>query len=798
VIKLINIKNDGIIAISVGRSRKETIWENRELKWSELLERLEGTTYTAETVEEFRNFPKGKQDEVKDVGGFVGGLLREGRRKGAAVINRTVLTLDADYAREELWHIIELLFDFSCCLYSTHKHSKAKPRFRLVIPLGRAVTPEEYEAVARRVAYDLGMDYFDDTTYEPSRLMYWPSTSSDGIYEFKHQDAQWLKPDEVLEKYADWKDRSSWPQSSRAETQIEKIAEKQEKPKEKKGFVGAFCRTYSVPQAIDRFLAHIYVKAEGNRYTYVKGSTFGGLVIYGKGDFAYSHHSTDPACGKLCNAFDLVRMHKFGEEKDSYGAAINFLKEDEEVKVNLGKERLSLVKEEFGVLEEMEDVEWMKLLEVDKRGLFRPTITNVVLILENDPYLKGKIALNEFSHATMIRGDLPWHKLKNVHKGDVFTDRDDAALRQHMEKVYGISAPNKIMDAVLIVDKKNEYHPIKEYFGGLSWDGVSRVDTLLVDYLGAKDSEYSRAVTRKALVAAVARVFEPGIKYDYMLVLVGRQGLGKSQIIRLLGQSWYSDSLISVQGREAYEQLQDAWIIEMAELSAIKKAEAESVKHFISKTVDSYREAYGRRKADYPRQCIFFGTTNDHEFLKDRTGNRRFWPVITGLCESRKSLWTDMTKSEIDQIWAEAFMLWKQGEALFLDKELEKEAMRAQELHTEGSSKEGMVREFLERLLPSNWSSMDIAARRRFIHGSEFGEAEEGTIRRDKVCAAEIWVELFNGELGKFTNIIAREINDILRNIEGWEPYSVGRGRLRFGKVYGAQRAFLRVVKAAA
>jgi predicted P-loop ATPase len=805
---MIKVQYDGVISIAEGRSRKETVWKNRSMNWSELLERLSKTRYTFETVEEYKKLSKDEQDAIKDVGGFVGGMLKDGKRRRDSTLSRTVLTMDIDFGKEGMWSLIQASFKFACCMYSTHKHSRAVPRVRLVIPLSRAVGPEEYSAVARMVASQIGIDYFDDTTYEPSRLMYWPSTSRDGYFEFEFRDAEWLNPDEVLKSYSDWKDTSLWPESSRMKKNIKRSSDKRGNPREKKGFVGVFCRTYSVTEAIDKFLDHEYARTGiENRYTYVKGSTFGGLVIYEGGDFAYSHHSTDPAGGRLCNAFDLVRLHRFGDLDEgtdgnasiaklpSFAAMIDFAKKDEKVKITLGQERLKAARESFDIEEASGalNMDWLSLLETDKVGHYKPTITNILVILENDPYLKGKIALNEFSHMTMIRGNLPWHILENIVDGDVYSDRDDAALRQYMEKVYEITSPNKILDAVLIVENKNRYHPIREYIGGLMWDGIPRVDSLLIDYLGAEDSTYIRTVTRKALAAAVARVFQPGIKFDYMLVLVGKQGMGKSHIVRLLGQSWYSDSFSTVQGKEAYEQLQNAWLIEMAELSATRKAEAEAVKHFISKCEDSYRVAYGKRVTKFPRQCVFFGTTNDNEFLKDKTGNRRFWPIVVGLNKRKKNLWTDMNQAEIDQIWAEAMDIWRQGEKLYLEPEVEKEAQKVQESHTEQSTKEGMIREYLDMLLPSSWSTMDIGARRRFIHGCDFGEMEKGTVKRERVCAMEIWVELFQGDPKQMTPMQSREINDILRKLEGWKPYSNTNGKLRFGKIYGVQTAFIRL-----
>ncbi len=802
------LKYEGSLALSVGKSRRDKQWDNVNVTWGQLIEKLSSTVYTSETLEEYKNSPKDLQDNIKDVGGFVGGTLKEGRRTKASVMDRQLLTLDCDYATSYLWDTLDMLFDFAAVIYSTHKHCKERPRFRLVIPLNRRVTPEEYEAIGRKVAKDIGMDYFDDSTYEPSRLMYWPSTSSDGEFVFHYKDAPWLNADQVLNSYENWKDRSTWPESSRVNKHRRALANRQGSPREKAGIIGAFCRSYSTPQVIDKFLNHIYIPTmDKDRYTYVKGSTSGGLVIYQEGDFAYSYHSTDPISGLLCNAFDLMRLHSFGHLDEgvpgdtpsiklpSYKAMIDFARNDNQVKLTLGKERFLQAKVDFKIEEELngdEANQWMQHLEVDKLGQYKSTIENISLILENDENLKGKIALNEFSHRTMIKGNLPWHRLLNKKEGDQWKDSDDSSLRHYIEKVYRITSPMKINDGLLIVEEKNKFHPIRDYFNSLVWDGVKRVDNLFIDYLGASDTKYNRMVTRKALVAGVARIFNPGVKFDYMLVLVGKQGVGKSHILSLLGQNWYSDSFNTVQGKEAYEQLQDAWIIEMAELTAAKKAETEAVKHFISKREDIYRVAYGKRVTKFPRQCVFFGTTNEMDFLKDKTGNRRFWPVMVEKHRIKKNLWREDIKAEIHQIWAEAVELWKMGEELFLELELEEQAVKIQEKHTERSSMEGLIHEYLEMSLPENWEDLDVAARRNYIHGTNFKEDAIPTKKRDKICAMEIWVELLQGDPKYMKPMNSREINDVLRVLEDWEPYNMGTGKLRFGKNYGCQRAFIR------
>ncbi|CEQ16450.1 virulence-associated E family protein [Paraclostridium sordellii] len=807
------MKHDKLINIAIGRSRKEINYVNKSISYLDFINNyLKDTKYTKENYKEYINFSKDIQDNIKDVGGFVGGFLKDGKRRKDTVINRSLVTLDADFAYENMIEDIEKNCDFAMCIYTTHKHTKENPRFRIVIPLSYEVDPIEYEAIARKLAFNIGIDYFDDTTYSPSRLMYFPSTSKDGDYVFKIIDKTWLNPKDILNSYENYKDESSWPFSSRTKKKVinSNTNTPKENPRLKEGIIGAFCRVYNVFDVIEKYLSNIYKKGDSDyRYTYINGSSSNGLIIYENGDFAYSHHSTDVCLDKLCNSFDLLRLHKFSnlDEKVSEDTPINklpsyinmieFISKDEKVILELGNSKLKQAKEDFKDLYNLNEDNnqniWITKLEVDKKGMYKASNKNIVTILENDINLKGKVAYNLFSNRTMVKGDLPWRSVSDKVRGDIWQDSDDANLRVYIDITYGIVAPYKINDGLAIIEKKNKYHPIIDYLNSNTWDKISRVDTLMIDYLGAEDCEYTRSITRKMLVAAVSRVFNPGIKFDYMLVLVGRQGIGKSYIINLLGREWYSDSLNTVYGKEAYEQLQNAWILEMAELSATKKADAEAIKHFISKTEDSYRQAYGRRVDTFKRQCVFFGTTNENEFLKDRTGNRRYWPLMVGVNKPLKNLFKDLNKNEINQIWAEALYLYKCGEKLILEGEVEREANLKQEQHLESNSKEGMIREFLNMKLPKSWDKMDVFERRIYIgEGEGDGLREEGCIIRDKVCSAEIWVELFGGDMKMFYKGNAREINDILRKIDGWSALKNGAGKLRFGKIYGVQRAFIR------
>lgn len=785
-----------MIRLSTGNSRMEKKWNLAEMELSDFRERISTTRRTSETVEQYRKMSKAQQDTIKDVGGFVLGTLKGGRRKKDTVLTRSGLTLDMDYGTPDIMDEIEMFFDFHCMIYSTHKHTPEKPRLRLIIPLSREVTPDEYGAVARKVAEEIGIELFDDTTYEPSRLMYWPSTSADGEFVFREIEGKVLDPDAVLAKYKDWRNTAEWPVSKRQQTIVQRNIQKQANPLEKPGIVGAFCRTYSIRDAIDTFLQDTYKHSiMPGRYDYIPADSQAGVVIY-EDKFAYSHHATDPACGKLMNAFDVVRLHRFGDldakadpDSDpsrlpSFKAMQEFAVQDESVKIQLGKEREQLAQAEFNAAD---DENWQTLLELDKQGKVRDTMANIAAIVSHDENLKS-IVYNEFKGCIDVIGPLPW---KQVKPG--FNDSDVANAKLYFERVYGIWSPTKFKDALLaVVAAERIYHPIKDYFAGLTWDGVPRLDSLLIDYCGAEDTPYTRAVTRKTLCAAVARVYEPGRKFDSILVLSGPQGIGKSTFFAKLGGAWYSDSLAisDMKDKTAAEKLQGYWILELGELAGIKKVDVETVKSFVTRVDDKYRQAYGMVVESHPRSCIIVGTTNSESgFLRDITGNRRFWPVQV----SEHGSHHPWDLEEIDQVWAEAIQAYKDGESLFLSGEVAQMAYAKQQEAMESDDREGLVQDYLDRLLPENWDNMDLYQRRTFLGGSEFEDTPtEGTVRRERVCIMEIWCECFGKERQNLKKADSYELEGILNKIGGWERYTGNAsGKMRISG-YGIQRAFIR------
>lgn len=793
---VINLEYDGKINIATGISRTAVKWTNSELMWSEFLARLSVPLRTQETVSAYHAMSKAKQAAIKDVGGFVGGSLKDGRRKSESVESRSLITLDLDDIPTgvDIWPSVEMLCGGAAAIYSTHSSTPASLRLRVVMPLSRAVTPDEYSAIARRIASYIGIDYCDDTTYEPSRLMYWASCPFDAEYVFNYSDAPFLDPDEILATYDDWTDVSQWPVSSRKDQLAKTSAKKQGDPTEKHGVLGAFCKVYDIPSAIEAYLPGVYVPgADPNRWTYAEGSSTGGLVLYEDAKFAFSHHGTDPISGMLVNAFDMVRIHKFKHLDDdesentvitrlpSYKAMIELAVADEEVAYQLAMDKVE------GAFDDTpeEDTKWLKNLEITAKGQIANTIKNVVLILSNDIRLTGAFFFDAFKERPIVNGDLPWVSLKD-RTSTVWNDTDDAGLRWFLESEYKIDSVSKIRDAVDMAMLEKIRHPVREYLESLVWDQVERMETLFIKYLGAEDSLYTRAVTRAALIGAVARIMTPGCKHDHMLVLVGPQGCRKSTTLAKLGREWFSDSLFTMSGKDAYEQLQGYWIIELGEMAAARKSEVEQIKSFISKQSDNYRAAYARRTQDHPRQCAFFGSTNDDEFLRDATGARRFWPVVvdnTGRVMSEK-----LDENEVDQIWAEAVVAFKAGEHWYLSDDAEKEARVIQAEHTEESAKAGMIRDFVEKQVPLDWDNRSLEERRYYWSGIGDDPDKSMLVDRDKICAAEIWCELLEGDLKSLTNVQSREINGVIAKMPGW----IRCNRRLFGAGYGRQRCFVR------
>lgn len=775
--------------ISFGKHRADINWKPEYLSWIEFVDRLRKVRRTSETMAEYDKLHNVGRGKVKDGPAFVGGMIRGGRRKKENVDSRSLITLDVDHGDDGFaWAAELVLGGVAYVIYSTHSHRPDRPKYRLIVPAGRAMSPDEYAAVSRKLAGNIGMHYFDKTTFDVHRLMYLPSCSKDAEPVLEVYEGEALDVDGVLAEYEDWRDVMAWPRHPEASAPI-LTGKRVQDPRGKPGTIGLFCRAFSIEEGIDLFLSEEYSQGTmPNRYTYNRGTSGNGLEVYPEQDLAFSHQDSDPvADGRTYNLFDLVRVHKFGHlderladdydgVRPSMTAMEHFCMQQDQVKLLASRER----DEEYADMFEEDDAEdpepvddeaWKKKLKYhSKSGDLLSTPGNMELLLLHGEW-KGVLGFDAFGNTEVIRGRLPWRDRERKQDAyEPWLGEDDKRLRHWFGKKHKIKGGAAIVDAFTEVTRKNRFHPIKEYLEAQSWDGKPRIERIFIDYLGAADTHYVRQVTRKMLLAAVARLYSPGCKFDEMLVLVGPQGAGKSSLLAKLGRKWFSDSLRTFENKEAGEHLQSGWIFEIGELSAMKKTEVEEVKAFLSKTEDRYRVAYDRQVSEFPRKCVFFGTTNTRDFLRDATGNRRFWPVEIDITRAQFSHWTHLTDDIVGQIWAEALYLFRQGEGLALDNDAREEAKRQQESHMQSDPREGFIQEWLE--------------------SEELDEMDRPTGRvRQRVCAIQIWVECLGKRRGDMKPWEGKEIMDIVRQIPGWEE-RVGKAKV---PGYGTQRVFERL-----
>ena len=762
------------LAFCLGNSRAALVWHPGKMTMDALWEKLQNPIRTAETAAEYHAMKKNERDAVKDKGGFFAGTLKETRRKATEVISRSMITLDHDRLKPGCFDA----FAFKHCaiVYTTHSHIPEAPRARILVPLTRDVTPDEYNAIARYLADEIGMDTVDLCSFKINQLMYWPTTSSDGEYICRQYEGDWLDPDVFLAAHPNWQDCSSLPTAPGEKEAVERERKRQADPLTKEGIVGAFCRAYSIQEVMQTFLSDVYEPTtDENRWGYTKSASIPGVMIY-DGKFAYSHHASDPAYGKLCNAYDLVGTHLFDGD---FTQMAEFAAKDEKVRTLALKERQERAAEEFSEEDDWKD----KLVRQKKSTQIENSLYNIKLIMQNDPYMKN-IVFNQLADGMEIKGEVPW-----AHPGKFWRDADDAQLICYVDDNYGtFSARNYDIAVAKAVDDRS-YHPIREYFAALPpWDGVARVDTLLIDYLGASDNAYTRAVSRKVLCAAYRRIKEPGIKFDYMPVLNGAQGIGKSTFIANLGMDWFSDSLTlsDMNDKTAAEKLQGYWILEIGELAGMKKADLDKVKAFVSRVDDKYRASFGRRVTSHPRQCVFFGTTNsENGYLRDITGNRRYWNIkLSG--SSKYKPW-QMTSELVQQIWAEVMILADAGEKLYLPPDLEEYAKEEQREAMEHDEREGLVRLYLDTLLPANWDEMDLYQRREFLRGDD--TTPVGTDVRVIVSNMEIWCECFSRKKEDLRSMDSYAIAAIMSRLPEWEKQPTPQ-RIA---IYGLQRIYRRL-----
>ena len=783
--------NDPMLKIAVCNHRNNSKYKNQEKTWSYIKDRNRRPIRTTETAEEYPKLPKEKRDELKDHGGFVGGWLKGGIRKNGNVISRCIGALDADNigADDDFLSITrKALEGVEYFIYSTHKHRPEAPRYRIVILFDREVSEDEYPALMRMVARLIGMDFFDDSTYQSNRMMYWSSCPSNGVFFFEEGIGEPMAVDRYLGMYADWRDTTQWPTSSRQSEVVKHSVRQQQDPLSKDGLIGAFCRTYfPITEAIHTFLSDVYApSATEGRYDYIPADSNAGVVIYDD-KFVYSHHATDPACEKLLNAFDLVRIHLFGDDdpKKTYKQMCDLALQQDAVKLTLDRERRERADEDFAA---DDDRDWTSQLRYQPRSqILENSVWNLMLILNNDPDF-ANFGYNELASRVQVTGPVPWDRPAD---NKFWRDADTAQLKALLDTRYvSFSSRNHDVCFAKVADDRR-FHPIRDYLDSLPpWDGECRVESLFIRCLEADDTEYVRTVTRRLFAAAVARVYQPGIKFDCLTVIDGAQGIGKSTLLKeLVGDEYYSEtlSLTDMDDKTGAEKLQGYWVIEIGELAGMKKADVEKVKGFLSTTDDKYRPSYGRVVESHPRQCVVIATVNgERGYLRDITGNRRFW-IIKCRQKEQARKWS-FTKEERDQIWAEAVALWRGGEKLYLEdtelpaaEALQREAMELDE-------RQGIVEEYLNTLLPDNWDGMDLYERRNYLSVQYDPTQPRGTTVRKAVSNVEIWAECFGKNPSEMKPADSYAIAALMMRVEGWERTE----KIKRIPVYGRQRLYLK------
>lgn len=797
---VVSLSGEGrALKLSFGQSVQNNRVKGGVMDWPAFRTKLTTCIRTPEKIEAYFKLPKETQDRIKDVGYYVPGPYSGNTRKKAELKHRECLTLDLDFAPETWKKDLKATYaDYEFIIHTTHKHRKGFPRLRMVFPLSRPVNEAEYEALGRAIAAKSDIDWYDDTTYQFGRVMHLPSASVDGVFETVLNEGAWVNPDAVLsEEYFDWQDTTEWAMSSR-ETEAPRIArDKAEDPTTKKGVIGAFCREFSISRVIEELLNDVYAPgAAEDRYSFLAGTTSNGAIAYDD-LWLYSHHGTDAAHMRLVNAFDLVRLHRFGDldqkaapdtpptKMPSFVAMSDYANKFDNVRIDVLKGRMREYDGAFEVLptqkptedDEAYDDLWMAQLRLTEKKQIARTIDNLVQIILNDIVLRRSVRYNAFRGGLVAVKNLGPHACTDDINGTTWSDAMEIWIAHYIASVYGVEwSSSKVAEAASIIGHGNRFHPVREYLESLEWDGTPRLDTFLVRLAGVKDSDYTRAVSRKTLVGAVARVFEPGIKFEYALILEGLQGVRKSSLLRALAvhDEWFCDGVsFGMDAKVLIEMTQGKWIVEVQELVSRGYADNQHVKAFMSVQVDRARAAFGRNAADVPRQFIITGSTNEYTYFSDTTGNRRQWPVrCTG------NLDIDGLIRERDQLWAEALLAYREGEALYLSGEARSQAVVEQARRLEEDDWLPVIQAYIDSPVVEGWYDDDT------VFEDEFGSLP--TVKRTHVCVREIWQHVLHKDIAQLDRRMSYRISGLLRRILGDNTVN-----LRLGKRFGVAMCYI-------
>jgi len=732
---------------------------------------------------------KGAQEPAtkKDCGAYMAGKATSTSRKDSQVEYRSMVTLDADNADTELPARVEGL-GLTSLVHSTYSHTTDKPRYRVIIPLmGPGLTEEEYPRAARGLMEALGKEQFDKTCDQPKRIMYWPSAAHPDQYEVYSYEGETTTAHGLLERFGGF---TSTPEHKRGP---------KTDPYKLPGVIGAFNRLYDMNRAVEEF-GLPYEQVGENRWHYTNAKSSGGVCVYPDG-YVYSNHASDPAGGRALCMFDLVAMHKFADLDEAADTPLNVAPKDRpsickamEEFTKLRDVKMEMLGVNIESFSEKAPADWVSKLHIHpKTGQTLNDVHNLRLLRKHDPVLAG-LAYNKMNLATVTRCDFPWRKV-TPGKNDQLTNADRVEISDHIHDTYNLrqTSKDRVNDVIDVAAQDHSFHPVEDYLEGLQWDGVSRIET----WLPGEVNGYKRSVARLVAVQAVARMLDPGVKVDNCLIIAGGEGLGKSWFIERMARGWTCTLGPIDRGstRDTIMIMSRSWIAVADEGYSLKKADADNMKNFITRTHDEVRLPYARETEILARRQVIWGTTNDPTFLRAQEGNRRFLIVNV----SEKLDFDKYTREYVDQVWAEAVHIWEESRAKYgvegnpvlrLNDEEEAVAKKVRGEATEEEPLVGLIESYLETLVPENWERMPIEERIGWLRSAEQGLVKPGTHRIERVCSLEIWRIALEGRDAKISRRDSLEITDALRKIPGWESSGVKRASFPH---FGQQRFFSRV-----
>lgn len=662
---------------------------------------------------------------------FIAGELLQGengyRRNDKALVSKTIVTLDYDglvmTEKEFLEHVTDRLNTYRFMMYPTPSHTDGSLHYRVLVETSRPYREVENKRLTTEIIQLIGLPC-DGASKTWSQLMGLPIV---------------------------WDDPSHDPRLINRKGQPYAIKERN---RIKLWPIEKHHKSGLIPENESDRIFDSYMERE---------------------DAALDEYTNALAClSRLAKSVQNQQITKETAQRYAKKLAKGNVKW---IKGNLSKLDALIesdLKTEYDFYEAFDREDWTKQLARTNKGVIVQHMSNLILIIKNHPTIKDMLKWNNFALRVEKNHKAPWEDKYSVE----WSDDDATQLRYYLVQEYGVDFPkDSVYTVVLSVAKERPHHPIKEWIESNPWDGTQRAETLFIDYLGAEDDEYIRAVAKTWLTGAVKRIYDPGCKFELVPVLQGKQGRGKSTLANALGGEWFTDSLKDMKSKDSKEFMRGAWIIELSELSAMKKTEIEDIKSFISATVDRYRPSYGRLTTDYPRTSVFIATTNDMSYLKDLTGSRRFAPVMIDEGKRHKDVFT-ISGSDIQQIWVEALTWYKQGQPVHLSAKIEKMADEYRERAQEDSPVKDAIQDYLNYKLPRTWYNMQLSERIHYIQDRMKNKPYKPSddLIRTRVTTREIMTELFNhdplDELRGNTEV--KKVSLIMQNMPGWK-YRVTR-----------------------